>query len=290
MIASLRGRSARNWRFVAAAIIVAGLAFQFWRSDPRALAALRIPAPGLLAAALLMGTASYLLLLDAWRFLRGLRESWRDVGGVWFASLFARYAPGAVWQGAIRIGSAHFAGESKRVVLERYLAEQALACFSATTVSLALIVVAHVPTAPWLIGALALVATAALAFTIIGSRLGAALQWPLSAVLSVFGAHALMALGFVALVSSVTATISAPDAAAYVVMFFVAAVAGLLALFVPAGIGVREAVLAGMLTPNFGVAPAIALAIAARVWLLACEGIAFALWWIATRRARDRAA
>ena len=108
-------------------------------------------------------------------------------------------------------------------------------------------------------------------------------------MLAVFGAHALMALGFVALVASVTATIIAPDAAAYVVMFFVAAVAGLLAIFVPAGIGVREAVLAGMLTPNFGVAPAIAIAIAARVWLLACEGIAFALWWIATR-ARNPAA
>jgi uncharacterized membrane protein YbhN (UPF0104 family) len=99
-----------------------------------------------------------------------------------------------------------------------------------------------------------------------------------------------MGLGFVALVSSLTATISAPDAAAYVVMFFVAAIAGLLALFVPAGLGVREAVLASMLTPGFGAAPAIAIAIAARVWLLACEGLAFALWWIATRRARNRAA
>ncbi|HKP67475.1 MAG TPA: hypothetical protein VJX31_12665 [Casimicrobiaceae bacterium] len=273
-----------------AAVIVAGLAFQFWRSDPRALDALRIPAPGLLAAALVMGTASYLLLLDAWRFLRGLRESWRDVGGVWFASLFARYAPGAVWQGAIRIGGAHFAGESKRVVLERYLAEQALACFSATTVSLALIVLAHVPVAAWLIGALVLVATAALASTFIGPRFGAALQWPLSAVLSVFVAHASMGLGFVALVSSLTAMTSAPDAAAYVVMFFVAAIAGLLAIFVPAGLGVREAVLAGMLTPSFGAAPAIAIAIAARGWLLACEGLAFALWWIATRRVRNRAA
>jgi uncharacterized membrane protein YbhN (UPF0104 family) len=73
-------------------------------------------------------------------------------------------------------------------------------------------------------------------------------------------------------------------------MFFVAAIAGLIAIFVPAGLGVREAVLAGMLTPNFGVAPAIAIAIAARIWLLACEGIAFSLWWIATRRTRKRVA
>jgi len=68
------------------------------------------------------------------------------------------------------------------------------------------------------------------------------------------------------------------------VMFLAAGVAGLLVVFVPAGIGVREAVLAGLLAPGFGVAPAIAIALAARVWLLACEAAAFGLWWLATRR------
>src|SRR5690349_13839200 len=187
--ATSRKRSARNWRFVVAAIILAGLAFQFWRSDSRALAALRIPAPGLLAAALLMGTASYLLLLDAWRFLRGLRESWRDVGGVWFASLFARYAPGAVWQGAIRIGSAHIARESKRLVWERYLAEQALVCFSATTLALALVFSMALPVPPALPGALAIVAAGALPSAIVSPRLDIYLHWPLSAALSMLEPH-----------------------------------------------------------------------------------------------------
>jgi hypothetical protein len=281
--ATSRKRSARNWRFVVAAIILAGLAFQFWRSDPLALAALRRPTPGLLVIAVMTGTASYFLLLEAWRRLRGLREPWRDVGGVWFASLFARYAPGAVWQGAVRVGSAHIARESKRLVWERYLAEQALVCFSATTLALALVFSMALPVPPALPGALSIVAAGALASAIVAPRLGISLQWPLSAVLSMLGGHVLVALGFAALVASVSDTINVVEVASYMVMFLTAAVAGLIAIFAPAGIGVREAVLAGLLTPKFGVALAIAIAVAARVWLLGCEAIAIAVWRLVSR-------
>jgi len=279
-----RNRSIHLWRIALAGIIVAGLGFQFWRSDAQALAVLQSPSPGPVVLATTMGTASYFLFLEVWRRLRGLRESWYQVGGVWFASLFARYAPGGVWQGAVRVGGAHVAGESKRVVLERYVAEQALACFSATTLALAIFPFASVPAAAPLLGALIVVAMAALAAAVAGPRLGIALDWHLSAVLSMLGAHLLMASGFAVVVASLTGTISASDAASYMVMFLAAGVAGLLVIFVPAGLGVREAVLAGLLTPKFGVAPAIAIALAARVWLLACEVVACGIWYLATRR------
>ena len=283
-IGGRRNRSIHISRFALAGLIVAGLVFQFWRSDTRALAVLQAPSPGPLALAALMGTASYFLFLEAWRRLRGLREAWQKLGSVWFASLFARYAPGGLWQGAVRVGGAHVAGESKRIALERYLAEQALACFSATTLALALFPFATLPAGAPLLGMLAAVATAALAAAIVGPRLGIALHWSLSAVFSMLGGHLLMALGFAAMIAALAGTISAADAASYMVMFLAAGVAGLLVVFVPAGIGVREAVLAGLLAPGFGVAPAIAIALAARVWLLACEAAAFGLWWLATRR------
>jgi hypothetical protein len=239
-IGGRRNRSTHVWRFALAGLIVAGLAFQFWRSDTRALAVLQAPSPGPLALAAFMGTASYFLFLEAWRRLRGLREAWRKVGSVWFASLFARYAPGGLWQGAVRVGGAHVAGESKRLALERYLAEQALACFSATTLALALFPFANVPATAPLLGLLAAVATAALTAAIVGPRLGIALHW-------LFIRRALDARRSPSDGTRIRGdrsqrwqgTISAADAASYMVMFLAAGVAGLLVVFVPAGIGVR---------------------------------------------------
>lgn len=285
-IAARRNRWVHAWRFGLGCIIVAGLAFQFWNGNTRALVELRPPSPVALVLAGAMGTASYFLFLEVWRRLRDRGESWRAMGGVWFASLFARYAPGGLWQGAVRVGSAHVAGESKRAVLERYFAEQALACFSATTLALLLCPFASTLPSVLLLGALAVVAIVALTAALIGPRLGIALQWNASAVLSMLGGHLLMALGFAVVVGALAGSTSASDAASYMVAFLAAGVVGLLAVFVPAGMGVREALLAGLLTPKFGITSAIAIALGARMWLLACEFVAFGLWCLAVRRYR----
>jgi hypothetical protein len=277
-------RLRHTWRLALAAVIVAGLAFQFYRSDLHALAALRTPSTGPLALAFILGIASYFCFLLAWQRLQGRVQSWPALGRIWFASLFARYAPGGVWQGAVRVGGAHFAGDSKRVVLQRYFAEQGLACFSATTLALVLLPFAHTSPGLPITVALAGIAAAALAAATIGPKLGFALQWDARAVVAMLGGHVAMASGFAAFVTALSAASDVGDAVSFMVMFLVAGVAGLLAVFVPAGIGVREAMLAGLLAPQFGVAPAIAIAVAARLWLLVCEIGACGVWFLATHR------
>ena len=49
---------------------------------------------------------------------------------------------------------------------------------------------------------------------------------------------------------------------------------GLLALFAPGGVGVRELVLIGLLAPVLGSGPALALSVASRILLTVMEGAA----------------
>jgi len=65
--------------------------------------------------------------------------------------------------------------------------------------------------------------------------------------------------------------------------FLVAGVAGILAVFVPAGLGVREAALSLLLAPQLGEGLAIGLALASRVWLLLSELGAFGAWIVLAR-------
>ena len=60
--------------------------------------------------------------------------------------------------------------------------------------------------------------------------------------------------------------------------YVLASVVGLLALFVPSGIGVREAVLVLTLSPYFGVEQAIVLAILARLYTTIADGLLFVVY------------
>lgn len=51
-------------------------------------------------------------------------------------------------------------------------------------------------------------------------------------------------------------------------------VAGMLAFFVPAGVGAREAALTALLSPHLGLDQALAVAAVARLWATTCDGIA----------------
>jgi uncharacterized membrane protein YbhN (UPF0104 family) len=65
--------------------------------------------------------------------------------------------------------------------------------------------------------------------------------------------------------------VSAADLRYFVGAFALGSVAGLVAVFAPGGLGVREAVLAALLTPKIGEADAIALALSSRVILIAAD-------------------
>jgi len=76
---------------------------------------------------------------------------------------------------------------------------------------------------------------------------------------------------------------------AVVALFLFAQVAGLVAVFAPAGIGVREGVLLIGLQPLVGPGPAIVITAAARLWQTALELLMAAVgWWALRRSARPR--
>ncbi len=62
--------------------------------------------------------------------------------------------------------------------------------------------------------------------------------------------------------------------------FAAAYVAGYVAIFAPAGVGVREGALVALLTPSMGAAPAGALAVIARVWTTLVELVPAAAFWL----------
>jgi hypothetical protein len=277
----------REWKWAIAAVILAGLAWQLTRIDSRGLAVL--PAPALTMAALASGIAlaSFAAFVEAWAVLRGRDESWRQVAPGWFGSLLARYLPGGIGQGVARLSAAHAAGEGIRNALERFTAEQLLACFSATVLALALGLVLRMDSNILL--ALGVLAALELAAPFFATRAGLDVGWNLRALAWMLTGHAALAAGFAVFTFAWFPGADATTLAAAAVVFLMAGIAGLLAVFVPAGLGVREAVLAALLAPRIGAAPAIALALAARVWLIACEVLAWSLVTMLVRSAASAA-
>ena len=269
---------ARAWQWAVAAVILAGLGWQLAAYAPHDWSPPPAPSPLLLALAFVLGSASYVALATAWARLRGHGESWLDVGGVWFASLLARYAPGGVWQGAVRASGDRLRGGSLRDALLRYASEQALACFSAAALALVLFALRPMPI-PALAAGLATVAVLAALVPPLLTRLQAPAAWTVGAAVWTVVAHTLMAVGFAAFAAAWLPS-EAIDVLGDARAFLIAGLAGLLAVIVPAGLGVREGVLAWLLAPRIGVAAAVGIALGARAWLLACECLAWSAWAI----------
>lgn len=101
-------------------------------------------------------------------------------------------------------------------------------------------------------------------------------------LLGFLGPRLLNAVGFVILAMSVTDV--APDEwAVFGAAYVLAGAVGILAILVPSGLGVREAVIVAVTAPFVGVAPAIVLSVLAR--LCATVGDVFvALTYVLTRR------
>ena len=73
------------------------------------------------------------------------------------------------------------------------------------------------------------------------------------------------------------------EAPTLIASFALAQVTGLLAVFAPAGLGVRENVLLFGLSPIVGAGPAIVVTLSCRLWQTALELIMAALGWISIR-------
>ncbi|HET8712713.1 MAG TPA: hypothetical protein VFM23_03420 [Gemmatimonadales bacterium] len=229
------------------------------------------------------------VLLGAWiASLRwcAARISALDAAKVWFTSNLARFLPGGVWQFAsLAVMSSRY-GVSPTVTTATVLLEQVVLLL--TGLAVVAVFTPAVLQAAWWQGALvAGVALGILMIALPGGRVGRwlsrhipslSLVWsqlrPAQLVLFflilivpwiLYGtAFRLLAIGLLG------ATVSAP-LGFYIAAFTGSYLAGVIAVFAPAGLLVREAALISVLTPVLGGGDAVILAIASRIWLTALE-------------------
>ncbi len=244
--------------------------------------------------ALVLGSGIVLLtlavLIGAWTAsLRwcAARISVRDAAKVWFTSNLARFLPGGVWQFASLAVMASRYGVSATVATATVLLEQVVLLLTGLAV-----VAAFTPAvlhAAWWQGALvAGVVLGVLMLALPGGKVG---RWltghvpSLSLVWSRLGAPQLLLFFLILVVpwllygaafrllaigllggGAVTASWGF-----YIAAFTGSYLAGVIAVFAPAGLFVREAALIGVLTPVLGGGDAVILAVASRIWLTALE-------------------
>ena len=100
--------------------------------------------------------------------------------------------------------------------------------------------------------------------------------------------HALVGIAFHALVLATSSGAVAPSVAHCIAILALAHVAGIVAIFAPAGLGVRELVLAAGLSPFMGFQEALLIAAALRLLTVVADSFvagSIAATWVAARRA-----
>lgn len=256
------------------------------------LRALRPVAPGWLLLALLLQASVWFALAAGWREVvhsrTGIRYPVRNaLIHLAFFSL-GKYLPGKVWGAAARALNMGREGVSGTDSLEATLHEQFLVLHSAGIVSLVLLPLVHPGWVPWLAAAMA-VASAP-----IGGRLvHASLPWltrllkqdskplhrlPMGRAAALVGQYALAWLlhgaVLVTIYASLFGGLSAIDGPMFGLLVLgntVGMVAGFAAVFAPAGLGVREAMITAVLAQGMPLPEAAALSIAMRLWTVATD-------------------
>ena len=247
--------------------------------------------------------AAELAFAWAWhRLLRAPGESGRfaDDAARWATSLAGKYFPGKVWHAVARYGLYHNGPHATRVA-PAYLREMLLSF----AVAMALVAwgAGDGPAVPMLrplfalgallLGLLAMPGPGEWVVAMIDRRWPgrlavAATGWSayLAAAIGQMGGYVLLGLGIFALGRGL-GWFQADEAPLAIAAFCFAGLAGVAALFVPAGIGVREAALAWFLAPALGAGPALMVALLARAWIslgeAACIGAGLA--WLRKPRA-----
>lgn len=253
------------------------------------------PRPLPILAALMVVWSTYALLIAAWlAVLRGWGQRLPYLAGakIWCVSNLGRYLPGKVWSVAGLAVLAERAGVQGWAAAASAIALQALAVGTG-----GLVVAAAAPASVpgWML-AVALVFGAATVLALVwepGPRLASGLMPRVSMqalpVTTAVGATLitwlswlgygvafwLLGRGLVPADLSLS-TATGAFAAAYIV--------GLLAVFAPGGVGVREVLLVALLTPAVGSGSAITLTVASRLLLTITEaGAALMAFAIKTR-------
>ena len=243
--------------------------------------------PGWIALSVLLVFVSYAFSVEAWRrVIAGWAQHvpYGRAARIWLVANLGRYVPGKVWSVAGLVVLAQRAGVAPWAAAASAVAIQAIAIGTAIAV-----VAAATPGAesPWRLAAAALLAVATIAVLasakavrLIARLMGQSADIRPLPILAVAESSALGVLAWVAhgvafwLLArglGLPGTLSVVTAAG---VFPLGYVLGLLALFAPGGLGVREVVLTSLLAPALGMGGAVALSLASRVLLTLTEVVA----------------
>ena len=270
------------------ALAVAVIAF-VWRSAARhwdEFRRLEFPLdvrPGWIALAGAVVLLTYGLLVAAWRAVIlgwGERLGYRPALRIWTISNLGRYLPGKVWSVAGLAVLAQREGVAGWASVGAAIAMQAIAVGSGVAIAAA--------TVPGTLSAPGILIAAGIAATTVGAlalpravavvarvtRRPDLRPLPIGAVVLAGAATTISWLGYgVAfwLLARGTLGATALGLAPAVGVFAAGYITGLLALFAPGGVGVREAVFIALLAPSVGSGGAIVLGIASRVLLTLTE-------------------
>jgi len=284
----------------AVALLVGRALVRNW-SEFRSLHVALAPKPMWIILSVVMVFLTYAIQVESWRRLLGgwaQHLPYSRAARIWFVVNLGRYIPGKVWSVAGLVVLAQRAGVDPWAAGASAFAIQAVGIGTAVA-----LVAAATPGAasPLRLGAAALVALATIGI-LAWDRTARALArlagptaqvepLPLAALAQSTGlsmlswitygvAFWLLALGLGGPGSLPVTTAAGVFALGYIL--------GLLALFAPGGVGVREVVIIGLLTPALGAGGAVALSVASRVQLTLTEVAApLAVVLVTGRRKED---
>ena len=254
-----------------------------WAAFQAAHTALVIRPAWILASAATV-LVTYVMQIESWRWIIagwrqkiGFGPAWR----AWSLSNLGRYVPGKIWSVAGLVVLARDAGVDALPAAASAVAVQAVSLGTAIAVSAA--TVPHSLSAPSLVvaGAVALATIGALIWDrtprIIGRWTQAAIPLDPLPAASVLASSLLTVLTWISygaalwmLAHGLLADAQLPMLRA-IGAFTLGYLLGLLALFAPGGVGIRELVLVDLLTPSLGPGGAVAVSLASRVLLTLME-------------------
>lgn len=240
---------------------------------------------GWIAVAALLVLATYGLLVEAWRsVLRGWgqRLGYDAAFRIWTVSNLGRYVPGKVWSIAglavlaQRAGAAGWAAAGSALVLQAMAIGTGVAVVAASapgTLRPAWLVVGAIVAIGTMV-ALSWPVTVRILGRVAGRPDVVPLPWKTLATATAVTALSWLTYGLAfwclarGLLGPGAAALALPTA---VGVFAGGYIVGLIALFAPGGLGVREVVFLGLLTPQLGAGAAVALAAGSRVLLTLTE-------------------
>jgi len=263
------------------------------------------PRPAWFTAACLIGLLSYLIHPYAMKVLieaHGCSASYSKTLGLCYLPWLGKYVPGKIWS---MIAGVYLFGKEG---IPQHIAATCILLFTSLNIAAGLIITLlfGIPAvigfaSIWLVIGLTLTILIVVSPRILYPMINYFLWWvrrpqidaglrTLSlyrVLLIMVVSNVIFGVGFACLVRSF-ADFPSDQTLGLVGLMAFAEVSGFLALFAPAGIGVREGILIAGLTPLIGAGAAIVISGAARVWGTALEFIVIGLGWVGLKYSGSR--